>query len=93
LKKIRNKKKKKERKNYLQKKKKRYAFPHNGNSLVYIKKDSKQILLNVLTELNLFLKKDLFILCEYTVAVFKHTTRGHRIPLQMVVSHHVVARN
>jgi hypothetical protein len=30
---------------------------------------------------------------EYTVAVFRHTRRGHRIPLQMVVSHHVVAGN
>ena len=29
--------------------------------------------------------------CEYTVAVFRHTRRGHRIPLQMVVSHNVVA--
>ncbi len=28
---------------------------------------------------------------EYTVAVFRHTRRGHRIPL--VVSHHVVAGN
>jgi hypothetical protein len=27
--------------------------------------------------------------CEYTV--FRHTRRGHQIPLQMVVSHHVVA--
>jgi hypothetical protein len=37
----------------------------------------------------------LFILCiyEYTVAVFRHTRRGHQIPLQMVVSHHVVAGN
>jgi hypothetical protein len=26
-------------------------------------------------------------LCEYTVAVFRHTRRGHRIPLQMVVNH------
>ena len=32
-------------------------------------------------------------LCEYTVAVFRHTRRGHGIPLQMVVSHHVVAGN
>jgi hypothetical protein len=24
--------------------------------------------------------------CEYTIAVFRHTRRGHRIPLQMVVS-------
>jgi hypothetical protein len=30
---------------------------------------------------------------EYTVALFRHTKRGHRIPLQMVVSHHVVAGN
>jgi hypothetical protein len=30
---------------------------------------------------------------EYTVAVFRHTRRGHQIPLQMVVSHHVVAEN
>ena len=30
---------------------------------------------------------------EYTVAVFRHTRRGHQIPLHMVVSHHVVAGN
>ena len=35
----------------------------------------------------------LFYVYEYTVAVFRHTRRGHRIPLQMVVSHHVVAGN
>ena len=29
----------------------------------------------------------------YTVAVFRHIRRGHQILLQMVVSHHVVARN
>ena len=28
---------------------------------------------------------------EYTVAAFRHTRRGHQIPLQIVVSHHVVA--
>ena len=33
----------------------------------------------------------LFNVYECTVAVFRHTRRGHRIPLQMVVSHHVVA--
>ena len=33
----------------------------------------------------------LFYLYEYTVMVFRHTRRGHQIPLQMVVSHHVVA--
>jgi hypothetical protein len=39
--------------------------------------------------------KDLFIcyLYEYTVAVFRHTRRGHQIALQMFVSHHVVAGN
>jgi hypothetical protein len=40
-----------------------------------------------------FLKIYLFHLYEYTVAVFRHTRRGHQIPLQMVVSHHVVAGN
>jgi len=35
--------------------------------------------------------KDLFIIYEYTVAVFRHIRRGHQISLQMVVSHHVVA--
>ena len=36
--------------------------------------------------------KDLFIVtCEYTVAVVRHTRRGHQISLRMVVSHHVVA--
>ena len=35
----------------------------------------------------------LFNMYEYTVAVFRHTKRGHLIPLQMVVSQHVVVRN
>ena len=35
----------------------------------------------------------LFYVYEYTVAVFRHTRRRHQIPLQMVVSHHVVAGN
>jgi hypothetical protein len=41
-----------------------------------------------------FLKIYLFtyLLYKYTVAVFRHTRRGHQISLQMVVSHHVVAR-
>ena len=33
----------------------------------------------------------LFYAYEYTVTVFRHAGRGHQIPLQMVVSHHVVA--
>ena len=32
-------------------------------------------------------------LCEHTATVFRHTRRGHWIPLQMVMSHHVVAGN
>jgi hypothetical protein len=35
----------------------------------------------------------LFKVCEYTVPVFRHTRREHQFPLQMVVSHHVVAGN
>jgi hypothetical protein len=47
-------------------------------------------------ELKHFFKKRfiyLFYVYEYTIALFKHTRRGHQIPLQMVVSHHVVAGN
>ena len=46
-------------------------------------------------EFRLFFKRFicLFYVCEYTVAVFRHTRRGHRIPLQMAVSLHVVAGN
>jgi hypothetical protein len=42
-----------------------------------------------------FFKIYLFYIYEYTVtaAVSRHTRRGHQIPLQMVVSHHVVAGN
>ena len=35
----------------------------------------------------------IYYLYECTVAVFRYTRRGHQIPLQMVVSHHVVAGN
>jgi hypothetical protein len=40
-----------------------------------------------------FFFKDLFIfiICKYTVVVFRHSRRGSQISLQMVVSHHVVA--
>jgi hypothetical protein len=42
------------------------------------------------TSLFLFLFFKIY-LYEYIVAVFRHTRRGHQIPLQVVVSHHVVA--
>jgi hypothetical protein len=38
-----------------------------------------------------FLKIYLFIICKYTVVVFRYTRRGHQISLRVVVSHHVVA--
>jgi hypothetical protein len=38
-----------------------------------------------------FLKIHLFIICKYTVAVFRQSRRGSQILLWMVVSHHVVA--
>jgi hypothetical protein len=37
--------------------------------------------------------QNLLYFYEYTVAVFRHTRRGHWIPLQMVVSHHVLVGN
>jgi hypothetical protein len=33
----------------------------------------------------------LFIICKYTVAVFRHMRRGRQISLSVVVSYHVVA--
>jgi hypothetical protein len=38
-----------------------------------------------------FFKIYLFIICKYTVVVFRYTRRGHQISLRVVVSHHVVA--
>ena len=35
----------------------------------------------------------LYILYEYTAAVFRHTRRGQQIPLQIFLSNHVVAGN
>jgi hypothetical protein len=40
-----------------------------------------------------FLIRFIYLIYEYTVAVFRHTRRGHQILLHMVVSHHVVAGN
>jgi len=33
----------------------------------------------------------IYFIYEYTVAIFRHTRKGHQIPLQIVGSHHVVA--
>jgi hypothetical protein len=42
-----------------------------------------------LKEIAIYFLKDLFYVYEYTVAVFRHTERGH----WMIGSHHVVAGN
>jgi hypothetical protein len=34
--------------------------------------------------------KDFFIICKYSVALSRHSRRGHQISLWLVVSHHVV---
>jgi hypothetical protein len=42
----------------------------------------------------LFFFSELFIfVCEYTVAVFRYTSRGHQIPEQVFVSCHMVNGN
>jgi hypothetical protein len=47
-----------------------------------------------LEELFIYFKIYPFIyVYEHTVAVFRHTRRGHWIPLQMALSHHVGAGN
>jgi hypothetical protein len=45
----------------------------------------------LLRNCNFFGQDLFFIICKYTVAVFRHSRRGSQISLQMVVSHHVVA--
>jgi hypothetical protein len=37
-----------------------------------------------------FLNIYLLYISEYTITVFRHTRRGQQIPLEMVVSHHVI---
>jgi len=37
--------------------------------------------------------RNIYFVCEYTVAVFRHSRRGQQILLQMDVSHHGVAGN
>jgi len=44
----------------------------------------------VLSKLVFF--NDLFIIYKYTIAVFRHTKKRASDPIQMVISHHVVAR-
>jgi hypothetical protein len=63
------------------------CYTWHGNPLT-----SAFSVLELLDNLDFFFK-DLFYLYEYTVALFRHTRRGHQIPLQVVVSHHVVAGN
>jgi hypothetical protein len=68
-----------------------HADIHIDRALIYINKSLRKRFFK-----RFFLKIYLFIYFysyEYTVAIFRHTRRGHWIPLQMVVSHHVVAGN
>jgi hypothetical protein len=51
------------------------------------------LLCEILVFLNIYLFIHSFNVYEYTVAVFRHGRRGHQIPLQMAVNHHVVAGN
>lgn len=41
----------------------------------------------------LYFFRYLFYAYGYTVVVFRHSKRGHQIPLEMVVRHNVVAGN
>jgi hypothetical protein len=42
---------------------------------------------------SLSLLKLIYICYLYEYFVFMHTSGGHKIPFQMIVKHHVVARN
>jgi hypothetical protein len=63
-------------------------------NLFIIAKRSSSVKFFVVVVVVLFLKIHLFMscyVCEYTIVVCRHTRRGHWVPLQVVVSHHVVA--
>jgi cell division protein FtsW (lipid II flippase) len=47
------------------------------------------VIINHLRFIYLFIY--LFIICKYTVAIFRYSRRESQVSLQMVVSHHVVA--
>jgi hypothetical protein len=62
----------------------KYTHTHSQESLT---------IQNISSTFLFFLKIYLFfIICKYTVAVFRQTRRGSQISLRMVVSHHVVGR-
>jgi hypothetical protein len=49
------------------------------------------ILKHLIVDFFFYIKIYIFtIISKYTVAIFRHTRRGHQISLRMVVSHHVV---
>ena len=68
---------------------------------VYVRDQAQELFLRILSTLFFVCFKDLFAclciylfyVCEYVVTLFRPTRRGHQIPLQMVVTHHVVAGN
>ena len=64
---------------------------HSRETLTEILEFYRDFMVLFVCFLVFFLKIDLFIICKYTVAVFRHSRRGHQISLWMVVSHHVVA--
>jgi hypothetical protein len=64
------------------------AVPHRWEICSPISNVSKRDTEN---ELFFLLKNYLFYVYESAATIFRHTRRRHQIPLQMVVSHHVVA--
>jgi hypothetical protein len=64
-------------------------LPPSHISLPYSLSNSCSFFSVVIAYIYVFFK-DLFIICKYTVTVFRHPRRGHQISLRMVVSHHVV---
>ena len=68
--------------------------PHTVTWALPIKQKSRQYPTYLLTGQSFFFFKIyLFYVYEYTIAFYRYTRRGHQTPLQMVVSHRVVAGN
>jgi hypothetical protein len=62
-----------------------------------LKNKTKQLYLFIFNTVQLIslciLKIYLLLYLKYTVAIFRHTRRGHQMSLWVVVSYHVVAWN
>jgi hypothetical protein len=61
----------------------KFFWPQRPTQLYLLCAEGKDVCHHIQTPvISLFCFKDLFYICEYSVTIFRHTRRGHQIPLQ-----------